>query len=119
MNPACGRTDRVSHIFEKRNYVMICSFLDLNDFRNGEARAFSNLDRVCLGNLAKLGHRLAGERFNLEPDLELALVRPDLAHLRSGIAINHRERRYERSGNAKTVFPKKEIAPVDKPPERL
>jgi hypothetical protein len=40
--------------------------------------------------LAELGHGLAGQYFNLEPNLKFPLVRPNLAHLRPGITIDHR-----------------------------
>jgi hypothetical protein len=39
--------------------------------------------------LAQLGHRFARERFDLQPDLELALIRPKLTHFGPGITINH------------------------------
>jgi hypothetical protein len=40
--------------------------------------------------LAKRCHRLAGENFNIQPNLKLALIRPDFAHLWPGITVNHR-----------------------------
>jgi hypothetical protein len=39
--------------------------------------------------LAKLSHRLAGEHFNLEPNLKLTLIRPNSLHLWPGITIDH------------------------------
>ena len=71
---------------------MVRAFFDLEDFWNRKARLLSNLDRVLLRNLAELGHGLASEQFNLEPDLELALVGPNVAHLRPRITINHAAR---------------------------
>src|SRR5207248_11675072 len=40
-------------------------------------------------NLAKLRHRLTGENLNLQPNLKLTFVRPDFAHLRPGMTIDH------------------------------
>jgi hypothetical protein len=39
--------------------------------------------------LAEFRHRLAGENLNIQPNLKLALVRPDFAHLWPGITIDH------------------------------
>src|SRR5262245_49524637 len=89
MNPARRRSDRFSDIFEKSDDVVIGSLFDLEDLGDRKSRAFSNLRSVLFRNLAKFRHRLAGEHFNFQPDLKLALVRPDFAHLRPGITIDH------------------------------
>jgi hypothetical protein len=70
---------------------MIGALFDLEDFRNRESRSLSNFSGVFFWDLAALSHRFAGEDFNLEPDLKFARVRPELAHLRPGITIDHRE----------------------------
>src|SRR5437667_10230199 len=90
MYPARSWSDRFSDVFEKSDDVVVRSLLDLQNLRNRKSRALSNFRSVLLWNLAKLRHRLAGEHFNLQPNLELALVRPDFAHLRPGITIDHR-----------------------------
>ncbi len=59
------------------------------------------------GNLAQLGHRFAGQRFDLQPDLEFALVRPKLAHLRPGITIDHPAKIKARARNGKRFVRKK------------
>src|SRR5438876_12358646 len=89
MDPARCWPHRFSNVFEKSDDVVICSLLDLQDSGNGEPRALSNFRSVLLWNLAKLRHRLAGEHFNLQPNLELALVRPDFAHLWPRITVDH------------------------------
>src|SRR4029077_17447484 len=89
MNPARRRSHRFGDIFEKSDDVVIGSLFNFEDLRNGESRPFSNPSSVLSRNLAKLCHCLAGEHFNFKPDLKLALVRPDFAHLRPGIAVDH------------------------------
>ena len=89
MNPARRRSDRLGYIFEKSDDVVVSSLFDLQDLRNRELRPFSNLSSVLFRNLAKLSHCLAGEHLNLQPDFKLALVRPDFAHLRPGITVDH------------------------------
>src|SRR5437868_1609401 len=89
MNPSLCRPDRFGYIFEKRNDVVIGSLFDFEDLRNREPRLFSNLSSVLFRNLAQLCHCLAGEHFNFQPDFKLALVRPDFAHLRPGITVDH------------------------------
>src|SRR6266513_5412782 len=89
MNPARRRPDRFGYIFEKSDDVVVGSLFDFEYLRNREPRPFSNLSSVLLRNLAKLCHCLAGEHFNFQPDLKLSLVRPDFAHLRPGITVDH------------------------------
>jgi len=69
-------------------------------------------------DLAELGHRLAGEYFNLEPNLKFPLIRPNLAHFRPGITIDHRPKIKALAQRGKR-FVRKQIAPADSPPERL
>ena len=82
MNPARCGAYRFRDVFEKSDDVVVRSLLDLQDFRNREPCPLPNFRSVLFRNLAKLGHRLACEHLNLQPNLELALVRPDFAHLR-------------------------------------
>jgi hypothetical protein len=89
MNPARCWAHRFSYVFEKSDHVVICPLFDLQDFRNSEPRSLPNFGSVLLWNLAKIRHRLAGKHFNFQPNLKLALVRPDFAHLWQGITINH------------------------------
>src|SRR6516225_9040872 len=89
MNPARRRANRFSHVLKKSDDVMVRSLLDLQDFRNRKSRSLPNFRSVFFWDLAKLGHRLTGEHFDLQPNLKLAFVRPDLAHLWPGITVNH------------------------------
>src|SRR6478736_1032754 len=68
---------------------MVSSLFDFENRRNREPRSFSNLSSVLFRNLAKRCHCLAGEHFNFQPDFKLSLVRPDFAHLRPRITVDH------------------------------
>src|SRR5437764_120025 len=89
MDPARRRAYRLSNVFEKRDDVVVSSLFDFQNLRNRKSRSLPNFGSVVLWNLAKVRHRLTREYFNLQPDLELALVRPDLAHLWPGITVDH------------------------------
>jgi len=69
--------------------------------------------------LAQLGHCLAGKRFDLEPDFKFSRLRPKIAHLRAGIAIDHR-RKIRARGRLEKRFSrqKKRRSDGDHPPER-
>ena len=110
MDPAGRWPNRFRDVFQKCDDVVVCALLDLSDLLNRETSALSNLRCILLRNLAKLGHRFAGKHFNFEPDLELALVRPNLAHLWSGIAINHAGN-IKAGGKSEKRFVKKKNAP--------
>src|SRR6266496_2730410 len=68
---------------------MVRSVFDFQDLRNRKSRPFPNFGSVVLWNLAKVRHCLTSEYFNLQPDLELTLVGPDVAHLWPGITVDH------------------------------
>jgi hypothetical protein len=68
---------------------VVRSLLYIQDFGDRKTRSLPNFDGVLLRDLAKLCHYLAGEHFDLQPNLKLAFVRPDLAHLWPGITVNH------------------------------
>jgi hypothetical protein len=89
VNPARRRAYRFSNVFEKSDNVMVSSLFNLQDLRDRKPRALSDFGGVFLRDLAKLSHRLAGEHFNFQPDFKFALVRPDFAHLRPRITVNH------------------------------
>ena len=89
MDPTRRRSDRFSHVLKKSDDIVVRPLLYLQNFWNRKSRPLPNFRCVILWDLAKLGHRLAGEHFNLQPDLEFALVRPDLAHFWPGITVNH------------------------------
>src|SRR4029077_722236 len=89
MDPARCWPDRFGDVFEKSDDVVVRSLFDFENLRNRKSRSLANLGGVLLWDLAKLRHRLAGEHLNLQPNLELALIRPDLAHLWPGITVDH------------------------------
>ena len=86
---------------------MVRALLDLGDLRDGKPRPLPDFRGVRLRNLAELGHRLAGEGLDLQPDLELALVRPELAHLRPGITIDHAAKIKARRETESVLYAKK------------
>ena len=71
------------------------------------ASALPDLRRVRFGNLAQLGHRFTGQRFDLQPNLELALFRPKLTHLRPGITIDHPRKIKARRETESVLYAKK------------
>ena len=75
-----GRRSR--DVFEKGDDVVIRALLDLRDLADRKRAASANLRGILLRNRPDLRHRLAGERLDFEPDLVLALLGPELAHLR-------------------------------------
>src|SRR4030088_1565719 len=89
MDPARRRSDRLRHIFEESDDVVIGPFLDLQNFRKKKARALSDLCRIAFGDLTELAHSFASQHLDLEPDLKFALIRPDLAHFWPGITVDH------------------------------
>ena len=107
MHPPRGRADRGGHIFKKGDDVMVGAFLDLRDLRNGEARALANLRCVRARDLPEVGHRFAGEGFDLQPDLEFALLRPELAHRRAGITLDHRSEDRKPADGRKAFYTKR------------
>jgi hypothetical protein len=68
---------------------VVRSLFYFQNSRDRKSGALPDFGSVFLWNLAKLRHRLTGEQLNLQPNLELALVRPDFAHLWPGIAVDH------------------------------
>jgi hypothetical protein len=92
MNPTRGRANGSGDIFKKGNDIVVCPLLDLENFRNRKTRPFPDFSRVLFRDLAELGHRFAREQFDLKPNLEFALVGPDIAHLRPRVTIDHAAR---------------------------
>ena len=61
----------------------------------------------ALRDLSDRRHRLAGERFDLEPDFEFPLLGPEFAHRRAGITIDHRVNIEKRAARGKAIRGKK------------
>ena len=91
---------------------MIRPLLDLQDLGDGELRPLADLPRILLRDLAELGHRLAGERLDFEPDLEFAFVRPQLAHLWPRVAVDHARKLEAQRRGGKGFCTRKSAAPA-------
>ena len=83
--------DVTAHIREKGNHIMVGDGLDGIDLILVEGGVVANPGGLLLGdaNLAELGLCLACEDLDLLPDGVLVLQREDVAHLGTGIAIDH------------------------------
>ena len=89
VDPARRRAHIRCDIFEKRDYIVISPLLNLVDLIDLEFSFLANDGGVFLRNQTKPRHRVTGDGFNLEPDFEFALVRPDSTHFRPGITGDH------------------------------
>ena len=117
MDPARGRANVGGDVFEKSDDVVVRPLFNFGDLVDLELPFLPNDGGVFFGNQTQPRHRFAGDGFDFEPDLKFAFIRPDGAHLRSGITVNH-------PGNIKAL-PKagkrllqKENAPAAQLPER-
>ena len=83
--------DVAAHVGEEGDDVVVGDSLDGINLLLVELRVRANPGGLLLGdaNLAKLGLGLAGQHLNLLPHGVLVLEGEDVAHLRTGIAINH------------------------------
>jgi len=86
--PRC-RPHALSDVGGKRNDIMARIQLDLANAVDIEFRLGAQLNGSLFGNNAMLGQYIRGRQLHLQPGAKLALVRPDLAHLRAGIARDH------------------------------
>src|SRR5207248_8725793 len=107
VHPARRRPHGIRDVLKKRDDIVIGPFLDLDDLGDGKASAFPDFGGVSLWNLAQLRHCFARERFDFEPDLEFAFLRPELTHLRSGITIDHSAKIKSGNRNGKRFVRKK------------
>ena len=89
MDPTRGRADIRRNVFEKSDDVMVGSLFNFGDLIDLELPFLANDRGVFFRDQTQPRHRLAGDGFDFEPDLKFAFVRPDGAHLRSGITVNH------------------------------
>src|SRR5438067_13350068 len=118
MAPARGWANVGGDVFEKSDDVVVRPLFNFGDLIDLDLPLLANDRGVFFRNQTQPRHRFAGDGFDFEPDLKFAFVRPDGAHPRSGITVNH-------PGNIKAL-PKagkrllqKENAPAAEPPERL
>ena len=91
MEPATRRiVDVLSHIRGERDNIMVQRLLE---FLQGSSRLKAARDLIwsksLFGTTCFLDKRLGREQFDLEPNLQLPLVRPNFAHRRARITLNH------------------------------
>src|SRR6267143_4921676 len=119
MDPTRGRANVGGNVFEKRDDVVVGPLFNFGDLIDLELPFLANEGGVFFGNQTQPRHRFAGDGFDFQPDLKFAFVRPDSAHLRSGITVNHpgnikalpnAEKRYL-WGRARTKHPSSLIEP--------
>src|SRR3954452_25333259 len=89
---------------------MVCPLLDFGDLGDREPRFLPDFRRILLPDLAQLGHCFASQSLDFQPDLEFALVRPELAHPRPGITIDHSAKIKARSETQSVLYSKKRRA---------
>src|SRR5213596_3428141 len=118
MNPARRRANVGRYIFQKSDDVVVRPLFNFGNLIDLELPFLANGRGVFFRNQTQPSHRFAGDSFNFQPDLEFARLRPDRAHLRPGITVNH-------PGNIKALAKagkcllQKENAPAAEPPERF
>ena len=84
MKPAAGRrSDVLRNIGRKRDDIMIESALQLLAAFDGKSRFAFHLGQILFWHQTVRGQGFGGLQFNLEPDFELALLRPEIAHFRA------------------------------------
>src|ERR1017187_2806363 len=80
-----GRADVFGNVGEKRNDIVVGGALDLANALDVELRAALDSREVFTRNLPGL----TSQNLNLEPDGELVLLRPNLAHHLAAVPANH------------------------------
>ena len=93
VDPARGGTDMGCHFLQKGDHIVIGAFLDLPHFLNIKGGPGPDGGSILPWNGSQFGHAFAGQDFNFEPDFQFALLRPERAHLRKRVTVNHRESR--------------------------
>src|SRR6266540_4552971 len=90
MEPASLRPELLADRVDEGRSVVIGDALDLgNALRRRDDRTAPDLGRVVRRNRADLGPRLQCRELDVEPTPELALVRPDPGHGRTGVPGDH------------------------------
>ena len=81
MQPSrCAVIDIFSHVGGEGNHIVIEGALQLTTALNGKGGPFFHLTKVLLGHQTLLNESLSSQQFNLEPNFELPLLRPDVPH---------------------------------------
>ena len=90
VDPAALRPELLGHRVDEGGQVVIGRLLDLGDpLGCRHLGAVANRGNVCGGHRSDLDPAVEGRQFDLEPARQLALLRPDPAHLRTGVAGDH------------------------------
>src|SRR5579862_6746621 len=85
MNMSRGRPDMLGDISQERDHVVIGGAFDLVDALDIEFCPALDGRKVLSRNLP----RLARQNFNLQPDGELVLLRPNSPHPLTAVPANH------------------------------
>src|SRR4029077_6771500 len=118
MDPTRGRADIRRNVFEKSDDVVVGPLFNFGNLIDLELPFLANDRAFFFRNQTHPRHRSAGDSFDFEPDLKFAFARPDGAHLRSGITVNHPGNIKGLPNTGKRLL-QKVNAPVAQPPERL
>src|SRR6266404_2645406 len=118
MDPTRGRPNVGGDVFEKCDDVVVRPLFNFGDLIDLELPFLANDCCVFFRDQTQPRHRFAGDGFDFEPDLKFAFVRPDSAHLRSGITVNH-PANIKAPPKAEKRLLQKENAPAAEPPERF
>src|SRR6267142_970915 len=118
MDPTRGWANVGGDVFEKSDDVVVRPLFNFGNLIDLELPFLANDRCVFLRNQTQPRHRFAGGGFDFQPDLKFAFVRPDGAHLRSGITVNHLAN-IKAPPKAEKRLLQKENAPAAEPPERL
>ena len=80
----------LGHVRQKRDNVVVRHLFNLMDAIKIKACLLADIHRRFLWDLSQLRHRLTGRNLYLENFLKLMLQRPQLAHFRIRITLDHR-----------------------------
>src|SRR6266508_6187387 len=90
MQPAPFVAERLRDRVHERRDVVLRALLELpHTFRCRNPRPLANLARRLRRHDPELGPRVERGELHLEPAFELALLRPDPGHRRTGVAVDH------------------------------
>src|SRR6266550_2167110 len=90
MEPAAGgRANVLGDIGREGDDVMIESAFQFLTALDSESSPGLHSNQVLLRHNACRAKGFAGEKFDLQPELQLALFAPDFPHGRARVALNH------------------------------
>src|SRR5215208_8029194 len=92
MDPAARVADGLRDDIHEGCDVVVGHLLALANRLRRERGPLPHLGGVFGGHDALFGERVHHRQLHLQPRVELALLRPDRAHLRAGVAVDHAPR---------------------------